>query len=700
MKRLLLLWLSIVAILAGCNKNTPEEPQPKQIPISSKVELPQGAKISVKEIKLFENGGEQIEINSNGEFSSNANSLVALGKDNQILYISYLSTDTVPERRNVALNSHETATSLLIQVFPHIFTQVETASFNALKKLVSQLKETKELAQAIDRSIISNGYLNLDDVESEFSNAVEKIIELSGLENNFLRPRGSSNSSLMQFRSTRVNSEITPPIIKNNRFKGVRLDLNKSQFIPKTGKWHCEMTGYNERFGYVALVHGYKGTNGLGYPYSDSFWEQTKFLIPPMNVSKFMGTISSWGGIQAYFSDTWNLFTKKDFGFNDLTWDKSKLSGIYMDFQSPNDIVLVLAPQENDNIFIFNAVMAFVSPAISLLGGEVGDKSSFTKDFTYRFVYKLTTDVKFINEVKAITLNPYLSHSHKVLQISEKLFKKFRDFITGDAIKLFPKLGKYLANQAFKKVISDANFFEKVVKLTGDVVMSYLGLLENSFYFDMQLEFADASEEDGVLKNTVLSDDFNASELDLNKWEKTGYPNSVRVRDGVLEMEQNGVDLGVNLRSKYSFKANDLVKISRRAYIHHANSESYPWMALMFEGGEKFQERLVVYYADYDYENLHGTICIHKKTERLNGRSVRPFYVSENLGACIKDSWFKEEILLSFKEKKLVYKQNDTILKEISLPQLRNQKFYIQFNPYGWWTGHKHYMDDFKLEVK
>lgn len=215
-----------------------------------------------------------------------------------------------------------------------------------------------------------------------------------------------------------------------------------------------------------------------------------------------------------------------------------------------------------------------------------------------------------------------------------------------------------------------------------------------------ELILGEKKEEDGVLKNTVLSDDFNASELDLNKWEKTGYPNSVRVRDGVLEMEQNGVDLGVNLRSKYSFKANDLVKISRRAYIHHANSESYPWMALMFEGGEKFQERLVVYYADYDYENLHGTICIHKKTERLNGRSVRPFYVSENLGACIKDSWFKEEILLSFKEKKLVYKQNDTILKEISLPQLRNQKFYIQFNPYGWWTGHKHYMDDFKLEVK
>ena len=367
--------------------------------------------------------------------------------------------------------------------------------------MIAQLQETKQLATAIDRSIVRNGYLNLDDVDREYSIAKEKIIQLAGLKENFLSTRAFQKNAPTTRSST---TPISPQII-NNRYKGVRLDIKSSNFITESKTWHCNMTGYNERFGYVAMVHAYKGNDGVVYPYSNDFWEQMKFIIPPMNVSKFMGTTSSWGGIKAYFSDTWRLFTEEGFGFDDMTWDMSKLSGIYMDFQKPNDVVLVLSPQENNNLFVFNATMAFLAPAISLLGGEVKDDKSFIKDFTYRFVYKLATDPIFINEIRAIASNKSLSSTDKSYKIYQKLQGKFVGFVTGDAIKLYPKLAKSLANKAFKKAITNVNFYEKVVKLTGDLVMGYFGLAEHGFYYDMKLDFGQEDVPNGVIiENGVL----------------------------------------------------------------------------------------------------------------------------------------------------------------------------------------------------
>ena len=503
MKKVAIYIVGIVTtlLLSNCKNDILEPLNPQQPEESAKIELPKGADISLDAIQIFENGGHQVKVDADGKFNTTANTLLVLGKEDRILYLSYLSSDTIPSNKKVTLNSLETASSLLLQIFPNVFIPSSTASFESLKNLIAQLQETKQLATAIDRSIVRNGYLNLDDVEREYSIAKEKIIQLAGLKENFLSTRAFQKNA----PTTRSSTTPIPPQIINNRYKGVRLDIKSSNFITESKTWHCDMTGYNERFGYVAMVHAYKGNDGVVYPYSNDFWEQMKFIIPPMNVSKFMGTTSSWGGIKAYFSDTWRLFTEEGFGFGDMTWDMSKLSGIYMDFQKPNDVVLVLSPQESNNLFVFNATMAFLAPAISLLGGEVKDDKSFIKDFTYRFVYKLATDPIFINEIRAIASNKSLSSTDKSYKIYQKLQGKFVGFITGDAIKLYPKLAKSLANKAFKKAITDVNFYEKVVKLTGDLVMAYLGLTEHGFYYDMKLDFGQEDVPNGVIiENGVL----------------------------------------------------------------------------------------------------------------------------------------------------------------------------------------------------
>lgn len=491
-----ILFLSTIASLVtvlfySCNRNTPKDSESISSKEFSQIELPKGTNLSINSIQIYENGGKKIKIDPSGKFETNANSLLVLGKNNRILYLSFLSSDTIPSKKKVFLNSLETAVSLLLPIFPNVFVPTPTASFEALKKLIAQLEETKLLATAIDNSIVRNGYLDIDDVETELSIATKKIVSLAGLDYDLQKSTKLTNT---HFHSRKEAGSIPPPMVINNIYKGVRLDIIKSLFMPESKKWHCDMTGYNSRFGYIAMVHAYKDREGIVYPYSDSFWDQMKFIIPPMNVSKFMGTFYSWSGIKSYISDTKKLITEEGFGFGDMTWDQSKLGGIHMNFQKSNDVVLVLAPQESDNLLIFNAVMAFLSPAISLIGGDVKDKNSFTKDFTYKFVYKLATDPIFVNQIKEIITDQSLPQSKKAHKIYKKIEGKFINFITGEAVKLFPNLATSLADEAFKKSLTDTRFIDKLIKLTGDVTMSYLGLLEHSFYFDMTLNFEEAKK--------------------------------------------------------------------------------------------------------------------------------------------------------------------------------------------------------------
>ena len=147
------------------SSNPAESSNPAQPQGSAKIELPKGADISLDAIQIFENGGQQIKVDPDGNFNTTANVLLVLGKEDRILYVSYLSSDTIPSNKKVTLNSLETASSLLLQIFPNVFIPTPTASFESLKNLIAQLQETKQLATAIDRSIVRNGYLNLDDVE-------------------------------------------------------------------------------------------------------------------------------------------------------------------------------------------------------------------------------------------------------------------------------------------------------------------------------------------------------------------------------------------------------------------------------------------------------------------------------------------------------------------------------------------------------
>lgn len=228
----------------------------------------------------------------------------------------------------------------------------------------------------------------------------------------------------------------------------------------------------------------------------------------------------------------------------------------------------------------------------------------------------------------------------------------------------------------------------------GDVTKLYYSTKIKSFTTKAD---TNTISEGRVLQDIILRDDFKGERLDLQKWHATN--SSIRVDNGILKMEQVARDVSTELRTKDKFKAKDWVRLSRKVYIHHANSRSYPFISIEFPNIKK---RIVIHYAKYEYahEPLYGIICTHGEMNTARGSIIKPFYISKNLGSNISDTWFDEDIYISFLEKKLVYTRNNEIMAEVSLPDLQNDVFYVKFDPYGWFIGHKHYMDDFKLEVR
>ncbi len=481
-----LIMTSTCMLFSSCRKDKmTDKPDDILDEHKSKVKLPKGSDLTINDITLYEAGGTEIDKSKNGGFTTSANSLIAVNNNDDIVYLCYLSTDTVTTDKKVVLNSEETAVSLLLQVFPNVFDVAPVEKFQILKKLIRELPETQVLSESIDKSIVKNGYLEFNDVEQEYKSAVDKIVELTGLKNNFL----NSNIAEKQKKLKSVKS-LKSPKLPYNDVNGIRLEIIDSKYIKDEAVWRCKLTGYCDRFSYIAFVHGRMAEDGSAYPSVTSFSEQMKYLAPPMNVSAFMDKTSSWSGIKDYFSDTWKLMTEKDFGFADMTWDMTKVDDIYMDFKTKEDVVIAYAPADNKNVFIYNTVIAIFSPVLSLISENAGNnEKSFVKKFVKEFCAELITDDMFMKSLFYIADDNNLTAKNKIVKIYNLLRPKFIDFVTGSAIELFPEIAKSMANKALKKALTDVNFYTKAISITGDVIFSYLGYTQKSLAFPVELSF-------------------------------------------------------------------------------------------------------------------------------------------------------------------------------------------------------------------
>ena len=191
--------------------------------------------------------------------------------------------------------------------------------------------------------------------------------------------------------------------------------------------------------------------------------------------------------------------------------------------------------------------------------------------------------------------------------------------------------------------------------------------------------------------NNLLSDDFNDGVIDPNKWTYTG--NAVIEEDGLLKMQQNVTDQDVHLRSVSMDVPDDgKVDIDRRFMVHRNSQYYYGSNYLYFNGDNNSYIQLQYTYAEY-YDNAYH------HSDPMNGIYVysRVGGVESNVRICdIEfDTWLTEHVELDFITGTMSYYM-DTLVATVNIPGLSSQtvdSFCVQYHPYGWWTGHQHYMD-------
>lgn len=480
------------------------------------VTLPEEAPVTEEDV-IVEAYGQEITPTEDNVYTTGASSVSVVNEDGKTIYDCYVSLDDQDTQRSIEINALETAYTLLLPIFPHIYETTSDEILTILKSLLAELPETHALAEAIDRSIVKNGYFDIDDVETEYQAAIDCIVEKTGLRNNYLKP-GSDNPR------RRVTPQ-QPAVINGNGVYGYKLVMNSSKWVHNDlGKaWNCNLTAYNSnRFAYTAWVRGWKGSDGLIYSkyFNNSDICQNlnnydilrKSLLKPQRVSTFMGTFTnpvtdpfkreSWDGICDFYKDTWNLFTGEGpwlNRFEDMTWDCTKKT-FDMSFTTSNDVVIVLGPADNDLMMYYNVLKTVIDPIIKKVAKKLTNAED--EDYMLNFCIDLLADENYRSEFYSI-FNSNKMFSTKAKEILVLTWPKMETYLNKILCEYIKTKGEQFVwdhfgwvsamalEESLQKVKDNWNKYLKIVEKVGDVSLGVLGLFEGSYYYDLALDFDD-----------------------------------------------------------------------------------------------------------------------------------------------------------------------------------------------------------------
>ena len=443
-------------------------------------------------------------------YITDANAISVFTRNGKLVYECYVSLDVNNRERSVAVDALETAYTMLVPMFTHVFDATPDFVYDELKRMLSGLPETQALAAAIDRSIVNRGYFEINDVLTEYQTAVDKVIEKLGLRDNFLSDEARSHASF------KTPSEPSVPYGEYGHW-GLKLQLNSNVWIPATdgdtATWHSNFTAYNSnRFAYTAWSIGYKDENGVVYPYNDDPVELMANILKPQSVSNFMNTFTdpftdpsssdSWETLWNYISESWKLFTDPDYGFADMTWDKTKVK-FDLDFTTPNDVVIYAAP-DKDFMLLYNVLKTVMNPILKKLCKNLSKaaKGDNGPDFFSIMTWELVKDLTYMQQFMYIWESDR-SYGEKAKDIVELTLPKCKEILDEYAKQKIDQWSKDLCIEvfgfveigrletAYEDFSKNLTEYLNMVEFWGDMAMGLLGLAEESGYYTMDLDFND-----------------------------------------------------------------------------------------------------------------------------------------------------------------------------------------------------------------
>ena len=498
------------------------------------VTIPAGAPVDKNEI-IVQAYGKEITTTDGSQYTTGANAISVVNKDGNILYDCYASVDTLDAQRTIELNALETAYTLLLPVFPGVFEPTSDEILEILKSLLAELPETHALASAIDQSIVKNGYLDINDVDTEYQAAIDCIIEKMGLRNNYLK-------SSMNNGAKRAAPSKKPYIVNGNGVYGYKLVMNSSEWVENdlAKTWICNLTAYNSnRFAYTAWVRGYKDSEGGIHYYDYSYDLLRKSLLKPQRVSTFMGTFTdpvtkpfkrdSWDGILDYYRDSYKLFFEEGFGFDDMTWDNTKKT-FDMSFFTSNDVVIVAGPAENNLMMYYNVLKTIIDPIIKKVAKKLTGAED--EDYMLNFCIELAADEDYRSDFADIFMSnkTYAVKAKEILILTWPKMRKYLDEFFYEQVKtkslqyIWDHWG-FMAAGELQKALDNIDGTEaswnkwlKTVEKVGDVTLGVIGLTEGSYYYDVALDF-DETIQQKLIKVEPTEIDFGVVPVGTSKTE-------------------------------------------------------------------------------------------------------------------------------------------------------------------------------------
>jgi hypothetical protein len=483
----------------------------RNVEYTSKLSLPENAPISASDVYILGEDDGSFSVNENGQYKTTESIIDAVNKDGKLIYSCWASEDSV-ERVNLAnLNATETAITYMLELFPLFSDQTGNKDFLHLKNMFRELDVIKELAKAIDASIVKNGYLNRDDIDTQLDNAVEKVISLLGWE------------MFSESNASRITRSPTPPLNKKYYGRGMRIEIDKSDwaysYTAKKNVWQCELTAYNyNRFGYTGIARGYIDKEGKVKLYEDGWDEYLRYIVKPQRVtSSFFDhiefwKIENWDKIEEFYSQSYQ-FIVGDIELDEMTWDEEKKKEILLDFEQEGDVVVALGPRDNISVMVYNVIQLLGKPVLKKFQKKFR-KLAFSNlhselDITEYFIDKIVLDAGFISDATVIMGDSQLSKNEKFEKISEKILKKFKDYLlieietylqsgaesylwSGTGVQV---LDKYVLGSAdmvkLENCFDEAFAALKKIKKYGDYLLGALGLFEGNDVYYLNLDFRD-----------------------------------------------------------------------------------------------------------------------------------------------------------------------------------------------------------------
>ncbi|HBX51539.1 MAG TPA: hypothetical protein DEH02_10785 [Bacteroidales bacterium] len=185
----------------------------------------------------------------------------------------------------------------------------------------------------------------------------------------------------------------------------------------------------------------------------------------------------------------------------------------------------------------------------------------------------------------------------------------------------------------------------------------------------------------------ILFDDFNGSSLDLTKWIRAANtnPSNSGVSGGYVHIVEDVTDARVKIFSALNTLPYQIRLISKKRVFR---SNTY-FMGMMVLRSATLDVGVM-----YDFDNYSGDGCQYTNRDAF---IPIPCSTGKKISSFWQNTWFREEMTWDGAASSNNYylsRFDGTTFQDINTytaPTFSSNSFYLEFDPYGWWTGH--YMD-------